>query len=585
MKKLQFRIRIFCLTAAIFACAILSFAGVSRAIQDQYKKEYENRALYLKIPVYAEKQVIDITGQGFRVEPGSGMPRYKVGDQVRVLLVDFGGEAVKLRLGGISSAGTVELEFKFDSSLQENFPNRDVFDKALQATLTEGLKYSDIDNAKDAFVREQFDRTVREIADSAAISKESVLKNIAPYLPAYQEAQRDLENLKSRLQDISAQLSQSQSDNRKTDAELRAQQAELSRLKNLSASLQEKIAGYNAQISKLGDEVRDASKNEQGYQKELANIQRSLNIRVDSNRDLTAQITDLGQVLRKMQKENESLANQVNALRANLEAQQAANARLLGENEELKNHNRNLQNTLTTLTSSKDSLGRQYVNLKAAKEKLDDFAQSVNALHTRVVEESTDDGNYRGRANIYVSNILFGSLDWSIPAHLSRDETKGAEATISVDSIDYMRASPEERHLLRSLGERFKIRLDLSSESESMAVTPDQSKPIHELGERDHSSWKWTVVNKGTKDSRLNLAVRLINKDSNQISVFQQERLVASSNVVRQVRAYVQPIPLIAGMIIGFVLFGIVGIFRRPKTGTRHRDNPPPSHNLEKKKL
>jgi predicted nuclease with TOPRIM domain len=585
MNKLQFRIRIFCLTTAIFACAVLSFAGVSRVIQDQYKKEYENKALYLKIPIYGEKQAIDITGQDFRVEPGWGKPRYKVGDQVRVLLVDFGGEEIKLRLGGISTTGTVELDFRFGSSLQEDFPNRAVFDKALQATLTEGLKYSDIDNAKDVFVREQFDRTIRDIADSAAISRESALKSIAPYVPAYQDAQRDLENLRSRIQDISAQLSQSQSENRKMDAEARAQQAELSRLKNLNASLQDKIASYNAQISKLGDEVRDASKNEQGYQKELANIQRSLNIRVDSARDLTAQIVDLGQVLKRMQKESDSLAGQINVLKTNLEAQQAANARLLGENEELKTKNRNLQSTLATLTSSKDSLGRQYVNLKAAKEKLDDFAQSVHALHTRVVEESTEDGNYRGKANIYVENILLATLDWSIPAYLNRDEAKSAEANVSIESIDYMRATPEERHILRSLGERFKIRLDLSSESESMAVTAEQNKPIHELGERDHSSWKWTILNKGTKDSRLSLAVRLINKDSNQISVFRQERLVAVSNVVRQVRGYLQPIPLIVGMIIGFVLFGIVGIFRRPKTRIRYQDNPPPSNYTEKKKL
>jgi predicted nuclease with TOPRIM domain len=585
MKKLQCRIRIFCLTAVIFACAGLSFAGVSRAIQDQYKRGYENRALYLKIPIYAEKQVVDITGQGFRVEPGSGVPRFKIGDQVRVLLVDFGGEEVKFRLGGISVAGTVELEFEFDTSLQEDFPNREVFDKALQATLTEGLKYSEIDEAKDLFVRERFEGAVREIAGSAAISRESVLKSIAPYLPAYQDAQRDLENLKSRLQDISAQLSQSQSENRKMDAQSRAQQAELSRLKNTNASLQEKIASYNAQISKLGDEVRDASKNEQGYQKELANIQRSLNIPVDSTRDLTGQITDLGQVLKKMQKENESLSNQIGALKANLEAQQAANARLLGENEELKSKNRNLQNTLNTLTSSKDSLARQYVNLKAAKEKLDDFAQSVNALRTRIVEESTEDGNYRGKANIYVKDTLLGSLDWSIPAYLNRDETKSAEAGISIESIDYMRASPEERHILRSLGERFKIGLDLSSESQSMAVASEQSKPIHELGEREHSSWKWTITNRGSRDSRLNLTARMINKDSNQIAIFQQERLVAVSNVVRQVRGYLKPIPLIVGMIIGFVLFGIVGIFRRPRTRTPYRDDHPPSNYVEKKGL
>jgi predicted nuclease with TOPRIM domain len=585
MKNLEFRLRILCLTIAIFSCALLSFAGVSRVIQDHYKKSYENKALFLKIPIYTEKQIIYITGQNFRAEPGSGAPRYKVGDQLRVLLVDFAGEEVKFRLGGIGAPSFVELVFKFDGSLQESFPNRDVFDRVLQSTLTEGLKYSDIDDAKDSFVREQFDRAVREISGSSSTSRESVLKSIAPYLPAYQDAQRDIENLKSRVQDISAQLSQSQSENRKQESESKAQQAELSRLKSTNASLQEKLESYTSQISRLGDEVRDAKGNAQGYQKELASIQRSLNIRVDSNRDLTAQITDLGQAMKKLQKDNESLANQINSLRTNLDAQQAANARLVRENEELKANNHTLQNTLATLTSSKDSLGRQYLNLKTAKEKLDDLAQAINAIHARVVEESNEDGIHRGKANIYLKNVWFGSLDWSIPAYLNRDETKSAEASFSIESVDYMRATPEERHILRSIGERFKIRLDLDSGSDSIAVTPDATKPLREIGERDHSSWKWTLRNRGTKDVRLNLTAHLVNKDSNEISIFQQEQLVAASNMMRQVRGYLKPIPLIAGIILGFVLFGIVGIFRRPKARTDHPGESAPSGYLGKKRL
>jgi len=431
--------------------------------------------------------------------------------------------------------------------------------------LTEGLKYTDIDDAKDSFVREQFDRAVREMAASASTSRETVLRNIAPFIPAYQDAQRDIESLKNKVQDISAQLSQSQSENRKLEADSRAQQAELSRLKNANAGLQDKLETYTSQLSKLGDEIRDAKGNAQGYQKELANIQRSLNIRVDAGRDLTAQITDLGQAMRKLQKDNESFVNQISSLKTNLDAQQATNARLVAENEELKTRTRSLQSTLSVLTSSKDSLGRQYLDLKNEKEKLEDLAQSVNALRTRVVQESTSGGVYTGKASVYLKNVLLGSLDWSIPLQLNHDETKTGEAIFTTESIDYVRVTPEERHILRSFGERYKIRIELASASESMTVTPEQNKSVREIPERDHASWRWSINNKGTQDARLILTARLINKDSNEISLFQQENSVAASNVVRQVRGYLQPIPLVAGIVIGFVLFGIVGIFRRPK--------------------
>jgi predicted nuclease with TOPRIM domain len=565
MKNREPRLRILCLLLFVGSGALLSFAGVSRPIQEQYKKTYENKAMVLKIPIYAEKQMIYISGQSFRVEQGSGTPRYKVGDQLRVIAVEFGGEEIRFRLGNIAAPGYVDLGFRFDGSLQENFPNKDVFDRALRSALTEGLKYTEIDEAKESFVKEQFERSLREIAGSASISREAVLKNIAPYIPAYLDARQDIENLRNRVQDISSQLSQSQSESRKLESDSKAQQTELARLKTANAGLQEKLDNYNSQLSKLGDEVRDAKGSAQGYQKELANIQRSLNIRVDSGRDLAAQITDLGQAMKKLQKDNASLAGQISSLRTNLDAQQAANTRLVGENEDLKSRNHNLQSTLTVLTSNQNSLGRQYLDLKNAKEKLDDFAQSIHALRTQVIDESTSDGTYYCKANVYLKNVLIGSLNWSIPAYLNHGESKSGEASVTTESINYVQVTPDERHILRTLGEKFKIRIDLTSASNSMTVTPDQAKTVHEVGERDHTAWKWTISNQGTKDARLTLTACLINKDSHEIGLIQREHAVAASNVVRQIRGYLQPIPLVVGILLGFLLFGIVGIFRKPK--------------------
>jgi predicted nuclease with TOPRIM domain len=575
MKNREFRLRFLCLTIFIACASQSSFAGISGLIQEQYKKDYENKAMFLKIPIYAEKQMIYISGQSFRIEPGSGSPRYKVGDQLRVIRVDFSGEEIKFRLSGIATPGFVELGFKFDSSLQESFSNRDVFNRALRSVLTEGLKYTDIDDAKDSYVQDQFDRAVREIAGSASTNRESVLKTIAPRVPAYQDAQRDIENLRSKVQDISAQLSQSQSENRKLESDSRAQQAELSRLKSSNAALQEKLETYTSQLSKLGDEVRDAKGTTQGYQKELTNLQRSLNLRVDASRDLTAQISDLGQAIKRLQKEKESLTNQIGSLKTNLDAQQTANARLVGDNEELKAGNLKLRTQITELTSKGDTLAKRHYDLGIAKEKLDEFAQAVDALRTRVVEESTAGGIYYGKSNVFVNDVLVGSLTWSIPINLDRGEKKNAEASFSTESIDYVRVTSEERHILKSLGEPIKIRLDLSSGSDSMSVAPGQKDPMHAIGERDHASWKWSIENRGTRDAQLVLTARLINKNSKEISVLQHEQTIAASNVLRSARSYLQPIPIAAGIILGFVLFGIIGIFRRPKRQLDHRKSTP----------
>jgi peptidoglycan hydrolase CwlO-like protein len=584
----EFRFRILCLAFFLFIAAMPGLAGVSHAIQEQYKRDYENKAMFLKIPIYTERQVVYISGQSIRVEPGSGSPRFKVGDQVRILTVDFSGDEIKFKMSGITTSGAIEIGFRFDTDLQEDFPNRAVFDRALQDTFTEGLKYTEIDDAKRSYVEKQFEQSVRAISDSASLSRESVLKNIAPQVPAYQDARRENETLRNRVQDISTQLSQSQSENQKLESESKRQLAEVSRLKNANAALQEKIDNSASQITRLGSELRDVKGNAQDYQREITNLQRSLNIKVDAARDLTAQIADLGQAMKKVQQDNEGLTSQIVSLRANLDAQQAANARLVGENEELKADNRKMQSTINTLTSNKNSLATQYLNLKREKEKLDDFSKSIAALRTRIEEEKSEDGFYLGKANIYAKNVLLGSLSWRVPTHLNHDESRNGEATFSAESIDYVRINPEERLLLRSLGSPLKVRIDLASESTTMSVTPEAGERFHEIGERDHSNWRWSIKNKGTQDARFVITAGLLDKNSNEIPIFQQEDKVAASNPVRQIRGYLQPVPLIVGVVLGFLLFGIVGIFRRTpkaKKGPKQppsADSEPPPHMTQK---
>lgn len=572
---MTYRVRMLCPAIFILSAAV-GFAGISRPIQDQYRRDYENKAMFLKIPIYTARQMVYISGRSFRFEPGAGAPRHKVGDQLRVLQMDFGGDEIKLRMGEIASPGFIEILFKFDVALQEGFPNRDVFDRALQGVLTEGLKYTDIEGAKRGFVQEQFDRAVSEIAGAAAISREATLRNIAPQVPAYQDAQRELENLRARIQDLSAQLAQSGSENRKLETETKAQQSELSRLKNANAALQEKIESSVSQVSRLGEELKDAKGNAQGYQRELASIQRSLNIRVDSNRDLSAQIADLGQAMRKLQKDNDALAGQNGSLKTNLETSQAANARLLAANDELKASAAKMESTIATLTSNEDSLAKKYLVLRNEKEQLDDFSQTIRMLRTRMLEEKSDGAVSSGKANVLVGDVSIGVLEWSIPLELGGNESKNAEASFSMESINYVKVAPEERRILRTLGDRLKMRLELESGTETMKVSATQEQAVGVIGERERFSWRWSIRNEGAQDASLLLSARLINRNSQEIPLFQQEHSASASNLVRRIKNSLRPIPMAVGAVLGFLLFGIVRIFRRtPSHGYAHTKNPP----------
>jgi regulator of replication initiation timing len=301
---------------------------------------------------------------------------------------------------------------------------------------------------------------------------------------------------------------------------------------------------------------------------------------VDAGRELAAQISDLGQVIKKMQKENDALDQQLASLRTALEAQQTANARLTGANEELKIENQKMKKTIETLASNKDSLAGQYMALKTEKEKLDDYSSAIQLINTRVIDENTEDGIRYGKTQVYLSKVLIGTLEWRLPSALKQGESRACEAAFSAESIDYIKATPEEKLILRSLGDTLRMRIQLIAAGESIQITSSPDKAVQEIGERDRSKWEWTITNQGTQDSRILLAVHLINRHSGAIPVSMQDFALVNSNVVRQIRSYIKPVPLAAGIVIGFLLFGIVSLFRRNKTP---KQLPPPSiHNSTK---
>ncbi|NWG14101.1 MAG: hypothetical protein HXY20_11265 [Acidobacteria bacterium] len=557
-----------------------AWAGVSRLIQERYRRDYGSKALFLRLPVFAERKTILITGQEFRSEADpAGTARFKVGDQIRVTAIDFAGYEIRFRISAISGVGAAEIVYRFDAELQEDFPNSEVFDRAVQATFTEGLKYADIEDAKRGYVEDSFERFVRETAALTSSTREAILKNTATRLPAYQDALRDIENLKRRNQDLADQLAQSRSEARRLENELKTQQSEAGRLRSANASLQEKIDASSLELRRLGEEARSARGVTQGYQRELSNLQQSLNIKVDASRDLGSQIGELAQAMRKIQRENASLSSQNSALTTNVAGLQAASAKLAKKVEDLEASNRQKDETIAILTSKEDSLARQYIELKEVKEKLESVTRSIGSLRTQTKEEKSAGGFRSGTISVLLSNILLGSVAYRLPERLSHNQETAAEAAFVAESIDSVRLSPEQREILKSFGDKLRIEAQLSPSIPALNVKPEGSDAPQEAGERERLSWRWRVLNTGTSDARLLLSIRLVNRNSDRIPLLRHELPVSSANIVRQIRESLQWIPLAVGTLIGFVLFAVVGVFRRfagraPSTSVPRHSGP-----------
>jgi hypothetical protein len=148
-----------------------------------------------------------------------------------------------------------------------------------------------------------------------------------------------------------------------------------------------------------------------------------------------------------------------------------------------------------------------------------------------------------------------------------------------MESIDYVKVAPEERRILHSLGERLKLQVRLVSSSPTMEVTPGKEEAVQDVGERDRAAWRWTILNRGTQDARLVLTAHLVNRNSDDIPLLQQDCPIMSASAVRQARNYLQPIPLTVGALFGFLLFGIIGIFRRAKAPKYSPKRTPSDYN------
>ncbi len=559
---------------------VSSFAGVSREIQEQYRQKYENKALFLKIPIFADREYVMISGSSHRPErvAATGSARFKVTEQVRVLQLDFGGDEIKFRLGAIGSSLGAELIFKFDAELQESFPNRDVFDAALDATFSEGLRYADLEDARRDHAQGQFERMVGQLAANSGASREDVLGFIAPRLPAYQEAMREIETYRKRNQEQAESIDRLQTERSQLQASLRTEQSESAKLQSLNASLQAKIDSTNSQLTRIREDLRSAEGERAGYQKELASLQRSLRLRSDASRDLSSQIAEIAQATQRLQREKEELEKRRSSLEGDLQRQTAVNSKLNREIEDLNGNIQKMRNTISTLTSKEDSLARQYLDLKQVNDHLENIKSAVAGLRTEVVEEADEDGVQRGKVAVYLADIPLGTLGWRLPRQLAPQASESVELSFASESIDFVKVAPQERQILQSLGDRLKMKASLASIAGALNVEAEQPAAPQEVGEREAVSWRWRITNQGTEDGRLALVAGLVNTNADEIPLWKDEYSIESASVVRQVRGYLQPIPIALGVVIGMLLFGIVGIFRRPARSAKPAPPHPPNY-------
>ena len=547
------------------------FPRVSREIRDEYVQRFENKAVFLKVPVRGLQQVVHVLDSGARLDRGNlNQPvSFKVGDQVRIIDVNFRDKVVRFRFSSVDTTREGSLEFRFPTQTRPTFPQRENFEKSLASSLTEGLSYKELESAKGEFIRGQVKTLVREFASTTNTSDEVVLQTIVEDSPQYQALEREFSQIRKRNQvldrDVS-RLGRTSQEQRSRIADmtveldrLRTQVRELERDKNLASRTRQSLEG----------QLKDA-------QVKMNEILGSLNLSTASNAELDNRMQSLSAGIESARQEREKLSEDLAQTRADLNQAEQANSKLTADLKNVRDRNRRLSSELRSLTSNKDSIQAQFLQAKRQSDALEMASRLTAGLRLeRSFQEQ--EGRQLEIADLYLLSKRVGRIEIEAPDHPGQI----CRMKFQAESPDRVEFQEEERVLFESLGESFKIEPSWSFEGGRVRAVLMEGEAAREARPREAVEWTWILEGEISEPERALLRVQLVNSDDQAISLDPHEFYLTPPGLVSYLIRSFSPISLGAGVFLGLVFAGVAGLFRRrspsgpPKPSKRSRRKPP----------
>jgi hypothetical protein len=374
------------LFALFMSLTLWLHGGVRKEVESHYLQEYENRAMFLKIPVRGQKQVVYVRDSGARLDNKTeSLPLYfKVGDQVRITNLDFKGDLIRFKIASIDSGREADIEFHFPVGLRENFPQQAAFDEALGSTFTEGLTYTDIDSARKDFIKSQFDEFVDRLAGSSNTSGESVVEAFAGKIPAYQQLQEKAVQAQRELDQARNDLRQETNSRQQLQGELSRRTLELDQAREAVTELQAERDSLLEGTESLRVQTDQLQRNKQGYEEQLKHMA-----------NLGKQIEDLKRSATSLRKERAGISSQLGQANQRLTEIEREKEKLSQDLKRVQTEKDSLWDDVRTLTSNRKGLEARYIEIKRAKEVLERASDLSSALRLESRLETRDEETFR----------------------------------------------------------------------------------------------------------------------------------------------------------------------------------------------
>ncbi len=563
------------LAALVFLLCLGSPAAkIGREIRDQYVTKYENRAMFLKVPVRGLRQVLHVDGTGARLDRSNlGEPvNFKVGEQVRITGVSFKDDSIRFKIASVDLGREGELTFMLPAPIQYAFPQQGLFEAALTDSLTEGLSYKELDSAKGEFIRSQFESLVREFSATSGTTLDFVRDAILQENPEYQSAKREAATAKSQLKT----LRQQQQDGEREALKGRQRLARLARELEQAKSELDVTRGQHKKAQSEGEqyqrELGNLRQKNKEYERQINSLAESLNVRTASNAELGSRLKDLGGSIESLKSERTSISEKAEKLTQQLKQGELKNKKLTQDLKQVRREKQKLSSDLRALTSNKDSLEARFLETQKKKEGLETAAALTAALR---LEKSIQEreGEIFEVGDLFLLSQKLGALEVQVPA------TAGKLSAVSfqMDSPDLVEFDEEERRLYKALGNPVRIETAWISESKELkAVLVDGEAAHRSLKPREEVQWLWKIEGNLSEEERIVLTTHLTSSDGERVDLAPREFLVQPAGLLAPLRASFSLFSLLAGVVLGAAVFGLALSLKgrsQPKAAPVKRDD------------
>ena len=541
------------------------FPRVGREIRDEYVQRFENKAVFLKVPVRGLQQVVHVLDSGAKLDRGNlNQPvSFKVGDQVRIIDVNFRDKTVRFRFSSVGTTREGSLEFRFPAATQQTFPQRENFEKSLASSLTEGLSYKELESAKGEFIRGQVKTLVREFATTTNTPDEVVLRTIVEDSPQYQALDREFSQIQKQNQVLDRDVSRLGRASREQRAQIADMTVELDRLRTQVRELERDKNLASRTRQSLEGQLKDA-------QVKMNELLGSLNLKSASNAELDNRMQSLSAGIESARRAREELSEELAQARADLNEREQANSKLTTDLKKVRDRNRRLSSELRSLTSNKDSIQSQFLQAKRQSDALEMASRLSAGLRLeRSFQER--EGRPLEIADLYLLSKRVGRLEIETPEHPGEI----CRMKFLLESPDRVEFQDEERVLFDSLGERFKIEPVWSFAGGRLRAVLVEGEAAREATPREAVEWRWILEGAISEPERAQLRFQLVNSDDQKISLDPHEFYLTPPGLISYLIRSFSPVSLGAGVFVGLVFAGVAGLFRRRSRSKRSKPSRP----------